>query len=403
VSCAPTDVCVASDDNGSLLESTQPGGGAAAWTVAKGVDPAGFSAVACAPASLCAAADYRGSLATSTSTSTASAASAPGWSVTPQLGLGATIHPDLIDIACATPSLCVAFDSAGNALSTTRPGGPATGWTSTTINPGFAVNGGTCARTGFCAAVGLGGYVATSPGGAGGWQLADLDLHSIDNNGSPTHDALTSIGCASSALCVATRYSDGADNLEVSSNPSAGASSWSPRAVGQFNFDFFRAVACPARNLCVAGDAAGGTVAVSTDGGRHWKLTYVEDPAIRDGGSLVPGMDGVSCPTTRFCAVVDDAGHVITSRAPAGGSRAWHRARVDRGRALDGVSCASASLCAVIDGRGHVLVSSRPGGAASTWTRATVGSGASAVACPTTRLCLLSAGEGNVIIGRLRG
>jgi len=346
VSCVAEGPCVAGDTNGGLIASGNPSGGAKAWTVDDAVDPSGFDSVGCQSATLCLAGDAQGSVAVST----APAASDPVWLLSPQLGAGTARRVGLTGISCPSISFCAAADGAGDTVSTVRPGEPAAAWKLTAVNPGWSISAISCPSSTFCAAVG-GDFVGTTVNPAGGlWSLADLELTSLDNNGDIALDSLTAIGCASSALCVATRYSYGADNLEVSRDPLEGAATWQPEALGQFDYDFFQAMSCPTASVCVAADAQGGTVAVSTDGAKRWKFTYVEAKSAMN-GSLTPAVNDVSCPTRRFCAGVDNVGNVITTRDPSGAAKAWHRARPDGGHNLSAISCASASFCAVLEAR----------------------------------------------------
>jgi hypothetical protein len=399
VSCAAGGPCVAGDSNGNLIASSHPSGGAQAWELAKGVDPSGFGSIACQSGSLCLAGDTQGSVAVST----APTAPAPGWMLSPQLGGGPVQHPGLTGVSCPSPSLCVAADGAGDAISTTRPTGQATTWKVTDINPGFSISGISCPSIRFCATVGR-DYVATTTqptGGPPAWTLADLELFSPDNNGVTQIDSLTAIGCAPNTLCVAPRFASNY-NLEVSRHPLQGASTWQAEAVGQYEYDFFRTVSCPSKSLCVAADAQGGTVAVSTNGAQDWKFTYVEAKSAMN-GSLTPAVVDVSCPTNSFCAAVDDVGNVITTHDPAGRAKGWHRARPEGHHELASISCASASFCAVLDRRGNVLLSNRPTGGARSWRRAMVGKGLTGLSCPSARLCVISTESGAVIVGQGRG
>jgi hypothetical protein len=400
ISCASSGVCVAADGNGNLLTSTDPAGGKPAWVRTRGVDPSGFLSVTCQSASLCLAGGYSASVATSV----APGASNPAWRLTPQLGSGAVRFAELTGLSCASSHMCVMVDDAGNALSTARPAGPGAGWRLTSINPGLTVNDVSCV-TGLCLAVGPnGGYVAASTtplSAAPAWNLTDLDLHSFDNNGSPQLDSLTSSSCASRTFCVATRGSFSTDNFEVSLDPAAASPTWDPRAVGQFDLDFFRSVSCPSRSLCVAADGQLGKVGVSTDAGKHWKLTYVEAPGEMN-GSLTPSVNDVSCPTTSLCVAVDDHRQVITTHNAAGGHKAWHVVRLGPGHTMTAVTCASPALCVGLGQHGRVQVSTRPAGPTSAWRYAPINAHVVDASCPSTRLCLLITSNGELIIGQRR-
>ncbi len=400
ISCAPSGMCVAGDSDGNLIASPDAASGAATWQLARAVDPAGFISVACPSASLCLAGDDSGDMATSTAPDTAT----PVWSISQQLGSGATRNVRLTSVACSSVSLCVAIDDAGGALVSTHPDRGPSAWRRRSINAGLDLSAVSCAPTGFCAGVGQNDYVATSTAPAAKaarWRLTNLNLHSLDNNGGWVTDSLSSISCTSSAFCVANRMTYiGAYNLEVSLNPGATRPAWRGRSAGDTRADEFTTVSCPSPSLCVANDGEFGEMASSTDHGTHWKLTYVETPGAEN-GSLTPNPNTVNCPATSFCVAGDDAGQLLTSNHPTGGSRYWVRTRLRRGYQLETISCASSSFCAGIDQKGRVLVSDQPGVPGPRWTLAPVGKGITGVSCPSTRMCLLINRSGQLIVGRV--
>lgn len=326
-------------------------------------------------------------------------AARPAWSFASVPGTGLAPAARVLDVSCPSPSLCVAVDDAGEALSSTLPAGAGT-WQSTPISPGLALNDVSCAATGFCAAVGVDSFVATSsrPVGAGAaWAVTDLGLTSDGTDGHEP-DELLAVGCASASLCAAASFSN-ARNLIVSLDPSASVPVWRPHSVGSIRGgSLFYAVACPAVSLCVAAGTFG-TVAISTDAGAHWRRTYVAAPNARN-GSLTPSIEDISCPTTSFCAAVDDRRTVITTRDATGGGRSWHRVRLRHSDRLAAISCASASLCVALDRRGRALTSTRPAGAASGWKALPIAQPLSRVSCATNRLCLLVTRSGELIAGR---
>ncbi len=386
VSCPAAGLCVAVDDAGNLFTSTSPGG----WTTANTVDPSGFGAVTCQSTMLCVAGAADGSVAVSSDPS----ASPSVWRHTPPVGGGPARHPALRAISCPTASSCTALDGAGKLLTTRNPAGSAP-WTTRTLNPGLGgATSLSCLASGFCAAMGPLSHVAVGDvRGAVPWRLADLNLFALDDNGDEAADALGPVSCVSRSLCVATDYSQGVGSaglLEVSHDPGAGGRSWGEVSLGSPDFDFFNGISCPSRRLCVAADGQADRAAISTDDARHWSFVKV-------GGS---GLDDVSCPTTSFCAAVDQKGNVVTSTRPSAGSKAWHLARIDR-HALSAISCASATLCAALDGIRRVLVSTDPSRARS-WTATQLGHGLTGVTCPSNRLCLVTTNAGSVYVGRRR-
>ncbi len=329
------------------------------------------------------------------------AAPRSAWSFfTPQLATGPA--PRLLDVSCPSRSLCVALDAAGNAWSSAAPGNSSGRWQSTPISANIALNDVSCSATGFCAAVGVRSNIATSsqPTGAGAaWTLTDLKLTSEGDSGTK-EDELLNISCASAALCVATNFSDDS-NLLVSLDPGASAPTWTKRSVGSVRSGaLFHAVSCPARALC-AGAESEGTIATWKNATGRWKKTYVEAPSARN-GSLTPDIEDVSCPTTTFCAAVDNARHAFTSSHPTGSASAWHRVLLGRRQGMSAISCASASLCVGIGSRGRVLASTRPSGSASSWKPVPVAQPVSRVSCAPARLCLFVTRAGGLIAGTRR-
>lgn len=329
----------------------------------------------------------------------AGAAASSTWSFSPLPRTGPAPAAHVLDVSCASNRLCVALDDAGNALSTTLPASTIASWQSTPVSPGLALDDISCTRSGFCAAVGDDSWTATTsqPAGAGAaWSVTDLQLFS-DSDSGHRPDELLAVGCASASLCAAVSFSS-ARNLVVSLDPAASVPVWSTHSVGSVRSgDLFYAVACPARSLCVAA-GSNGKVATSTDAGTHWRRTYVEAPGASNGG-LTPSIMDVSCPTTSFCAAVDNQHTVIASRAATGGASAWHRVRLRHRHRLTAISCASASLCVALDRRGHALASTRPAGPASGWKPLPIAQPLSRVSCASNRLCLLVTRAGELIAG----
>jgi hypothetical protein len=332
--------------------------------------------------------------------SAAADAASSAWSFRSVPGTGAAPAAHVLDVSCAGKRLCVALDDAGEALSTTLPLSAHSSWQSTPVSPGLALNDVSCTASGFCAAVGVDSWVATTsqPTGAGAaWSVRDLGLFSDSDSGHRS-DELLAVGCASADLCAAASYSS-ARNLIVSLDPGASTPVWKSHSVGSVRSGaLFYAIACPSHSLCV-GAASEGKVATSIDAGAHWRQTYIDAPRLRLGGGLTPSIQDVSCPTTSFCATVDDHYNVITSRNATGGASAWHRVRLRDRHRLTAISCASASLCVALDRRGHALASSRPTGPASGWKALPIAQPASRVSCASNRLCLFVTRAGALIAG----
>jgi hypothetical protein len=376
VSCPATNFCVAVDLSGNAITSTNPTGGKGAWTVANVHNPIGMNAISCPSTTLCVATDEGFNVVTSTNPT----GGAVAWS-------SATIDSgrfNFLDaVSCPSASLCVAADQGGNVITSTNPTGGAAAWTRANVDGFNSVNGVSCPATNLCVAVDSSGNVLTSTnptGGAAAWTIANVD-------GTKN---IFGISCPMSLFCVAD---DNSGNVITSTNPTGGAGAWTVAKVD--GNAFLGGVSCSSSTLCVVGDTIGNVVTSSnpTGGAAAWTVTNV------DGAN---SLDGISCPTSVLCVAVDTTGHAVTSTNPTGGSAAWSVALVDTTTAYPtGVACPSTSLCVAVDSLGNVVTSTNPTGGAAAWTTVHVDSATypwlSAVSCPTTALCVAVDQIGNVV------
>jgi hypothetical protein len=159
ISCPSASECVATDIKGNVLSSTDPTGGPSAWT-AQSVNDSAFMQVTCPSVSLCVAVGLFGShVEVSTDPATSE------WTSTSLPGVQA--------VACPSSSLCVTAD--GNSISYSAD--PASSdWTTYNVNE--------------------------------------------------TAVYLTSIACPTTTFCVAAGSSEG--EVLVSTDPTGGASTWTP-------------------------------------------------------------------------------------------------------------------------------------------------------------------------------
>jgi hypothetical protein len=305
VSCPSASLCVAGETGGNVVTSTNPTGGAGAWTGAHAAESgATIDGVSCPSASLCVAVDAAGNVVTSTNPT----GGAGAWTTADVAGAGI-----LNAISCPSASLCVAVDSSGNVVTSTDPTGGAGAWTVTHVGElGAGFNGVSCPSAALCAVVDSAGNVVTSTaptGGAGAWTIA----HVAGAGG------FRAVSCPSASLCVGTAGND----VVTSTNPTGGAGAWTIAHVGGPGTGIFVgliSVSCPSASLCVAIDFENGVV-TSTDptgGAATWSVTHVDKAGV---------FNAVSCPSTSFCVIVDLIGDVVvgTPAVPAvagGGSGA---------------------------------------------------------------------------------
>jgi hypothetical protein len=211
VSCATERLCVAVGYEGNAFTSTDPTGGAKAWSVGDlnaGPGASHLTGVSCSTASLCVAVsggygESAGRVFTSTDPASGS------WTMAELSGA-----PDLRGVSCATPSLCVAVAKEGRIFVSSNPTGGATPWRSVgspTPRDLFAVS---CVAATLCAAGDAGGNILTSTAPVGGGFAATNADGSVQ---------ITGLSCPTTEQCVAV--TNNADVL-TSVDPMGGASAW---------------------------------------------------------------------------------------------------------------------------------------------------------------------------------
>lgn len=215
ISCPSAQLCVAVTGEGYVYSSTNPAGSGDDWRVA---DIDGSSrdthllGVSCPTASLCVAVSGERYTAGKVLTSTDPTGGAAAWTVT-QLDESL----DLRGVSCGTPTLCVTVARQGRMLVSTNPTGGASAWTElgTPGGPGD-LQGVSCAAAVLCVAGNAGGNLLTSsnPTVASSWREAD--------GGSSVQ--VTGVSCLSSRQCAAV---DNNGDVITSADPTAGNGSWS--------------------------------------------------------------------------------------------------------------------------------------------------------------------------------
>jgi hypothetical protein len=110
---------------GNLLTSTNPTGGASAWTATKIQGANDVQAMSCPSTNLCIGADNISNLLTSTNPTGGGSA----WTATKT-----TTGSVVIGVSCPSTSLCVAADTAGNVLTSSNPAGGSGTWSSAPVD-----------------------------------------------------------------------------------------------------------------------------------------------------------------------------------------------------------------------------------------------------------------------------
>ena len=363
ISCPSAVLCVAGDDAGNILSSTNPGGGRAAWSsAAVDVHTGGqfsIEGLSCPSTTLCVAVDEGGGVLTSINPTGGAAA----WTRA-AVDAGAS---GLSGIACPSVSSCVAVDGDGKAFASASPAGGAATWVSEDIDGTNSLSSVSCPTTSFCAAVDDKGNVLTATAPSTTWTVTHL-----------TSRALLSVSCASASLCIAA---DDEGAVWSSSAPNTDASAWHSATVS--DGVGIKALECEAPSFCVATGDAIHYSANPTGGSAAWTKV---------GSRFNFEPTALSCVGTSFCTAGDDDGDIAVSTSPTTGA-GWTPAQVDGAPTLLGVSCPQVTRCFADDDSGDILVSGHPTGGASAWRAIDVGSHQSSgsfygLACPSVSLCV---------------
>lgn len=341
MSCPSASLCVAIDRRGNVVTSTDPTGGASAWHVVpvdtKGVFCVGFfgevcfglTGISCPSASLCVAVDLKGNVVTSTDPT----GDASAWHIAHVDTEGVACSEvygcyGVSAVSCPSPSLCVAVDEAGNAVTSTNPTGGSSAWHVAHVDPGafctpssgcHGMSGVSCPSRSLCVAADVEGSVLTSTnptGGARAWITATVE------GNIPGIFSTVGVSCPSPSFCLAVNgggSAGGTGTVITSTNPTGGVPDWRiTKADGDRSL---LSVSCArATSLCVAGDNGGNALtSVNPSGGaRAWTITRLDSQAISQTANFTDlGLSGVSCPTPSLCIAVDTLGNVVVGQGPA--------------------------------------------------------------------------------------
>jgi hypothetical protein len=260
VSCGAVDQCVVGDGStGDLAATSTPltGGWIQAQTSGDLPDGGGIAVLSCTVGPFCIAgasevqddADLEG---TSSLTTTNPAGGTNAWNYGEWIegGINGGRRPakgTVLALACASQSLCVAGDAKGGILTNTTPT-DVQAWHYTQRDGTASINGLSCPSTALCVGVDSQGRVVHSTNPAGGpWAGVTIDKAF----------ALTAVSCASTGFCVAV---DGHRHAFVSTHPTGGASAW--QKISGIDGDL-TSIACPTTALCAAVDSQGNETTAS--------------------------------------------------------------------------------------------------------------------------------------------
>lgn len=392
IACPSVSLCVIASGL-DVVSSTDPTGGAAAWSAAQIVPiPNSLIAISCPTTSGCVAVDDTGSAFASVDP----AGGARTW-VQHTIVPGPS-KPQPSGVGCTRLGVCFVVDTAGGGFTASTP---LTAWTARTLEPGYNALGGViCPTATVCFAWDNSGNVLRSRAGGApkSWKVARVD----------GTNPILGLVCPSASLCVGY---DGQHRLISSADPAGGAAGWQLATVDPTHT--INSLACPSVKLCVAVDDAG-NVLTSTDpsaGPTTWTTTYLGDvpPANECGANAdqehgpvcVASLSGLTCGSAAFCAAVDENGNVIASDDPSSGASAWRIvASVPLGEPFFSMlQCATSAFCVGNGGgNGNMFDSTSPGTLGS-WHQ-TSGSPAEITSdsCPSESLCASTTFLGKVAV-----
>src|SRR5437667_953082 len=280
VSCPSSNLCVAIDDHGNAVSSSNPTGGAVAWNVTN---------------------------------------------VDGSVGPNAS-GPRLTAVSCPSSVLCVAVDTSGNVVTSTNPIGGATAWKEAHVDGSNFLTGVSCPNSSLCVAVDSFGNVVTSTNPTGGVAAWKVTKKGQQSSSPYSQNGFSSISCPTISFCIAGDY---LGNLLRSTNPTGGTAAWTATRAGGSQCTLgetgapcaLTAVSCVS-GLCAATDYQGNVVTSANPaaGASVWRVTHLNTPSY---------LSGVFCTSTTLCVGVDNGGKVFASSNPNGGGAAWKVAGVD--------------------------------------------------------------------------
>jgi len=209
ISCPDSGFCAAvsgkglygghgTNTSGEVLTTTEPTGPGAAWQVTQ-LDPSlDLREVSCPSRRFCVAVAQNGQILKSID---------PGGGASAWNPVGAPAGPGNLDSAdCIDQEsfLCLAGNSGGNFVATEAPDAGASTWRELDGGASVPITGISCATPARCAAVDNNGdvLVSSDPAAAGSWSVANLIPFVPVGFGEKPQNALFDVSCATTGICV---------------------------------------------------------------------------------------------------------------------------------------------------------------------------------------------------------
>ena len=414
VTCASATQCTAVDQSGHETTFNPQSATTTAPVSLATSEFTQFNDVACPAQTLCVAADLAGHL---TSFDPRTGTSVANVAVT-------GIH----DLACESAAACVADDGSGRILTftpgaTSRP-------TATQIDAGAALVSVSCPGRSQCTTVDARHELTFDPLSATRAPLhlrqfpgrafppvsavacPALTLCSVPRNASQItfnprafghpksrvidHDGdgtIVTVRCPSRTECVALDD----DGAAVTYNPQTGRIM--RRNINVEEVEAQTALACPSRSQCTATDNDGTAITFDPLTGHRLLSVKIDKPVGLDApsGDSDYELDGIACRGTRLCVAVDTLGNEVSFDPHS--HRGGHLHAVAPGSALTAVACPTSALCVLGDSSGRVWTGAARG---SQWTSTTLrgASGLTSVACVSSTECVAVDTAGDTFTGR---
>jgi hypothetical protein len=413
VSCPSSSFCVDGQAGGGRIRySTNPA--SSSWSELQ-IGTGAVNSVSCLSSSFCAAVNTAGTIYIANTETHITEAS--GWKST-SIDTSGTLH----GVACTSTSSCVAVDGAGNVVNVALSGEGTATTSSQDIDGANELTAVTCAST-TCAAVDSQGNIFVSTNSGTSWSEQYLVVGS----------KLTSVSCASTALCVAvdasgnatmfdpdapppshTQLIDSGNGLNATSciastsdcvvSDTKGKAYYATNVSNSANGTWTtwngpsgqspsQAVNCPTTTLCVLADGkaeegGGGKMYYGTTLGGAWKEAFTP----------TYGVVSVSCGSASLCVSGQAEGFIRYTTKPASGE--WFA--LEFGFAtMSAVDCLSASFCAVVDSKGtvHIATTEAKIKEATGWKSTSI-DGTTAlrgISCMSTTSCVAVDSAGSVL------
>ena len=370
-----------------LVSSTTPAV-ATSWSVDVISGGGGVTAVQCLPDGICFAVDHDGDV-LSNGGGHWHISSAPVDTGAPFVSLSCVVHTT----TPAVTNACVALDAAGNAYQSTTPATlTAQSWTLFATGLPDGNDGVSCTSASYCVSASqtgqlLAGAVHTQPTYAPALTTMLLArITCVPDSALPT--------TAAQALCLTGEQ--GVSGVYVSTNPSTLTLESFPAGTGVPT-----AISCPTDVLCFAGTSVGAITwanPASATGAGWSAATWAPGVLAAKLGSNYLNVSPAACPASNLCVAGDFGGRVFVSTNPGGGAATWASAQVDASAWISGLTCPATTLCVGIDSNGNVIASTNPAGGAGTFgVTSQVASKFAVLTCPATTLCVGYNGSGMVI------